>query len=249
MMRYGECIAVLIALALFSGCQPPARSASTSMSNDNTVSDPQLDALAKAVAAGEGAEIARLAGQIHPDTPGPKGGTLLVEAIAEGRVQSVQPLLDAGADPNRPGAGGETPMHAAAFVDDPEPLRLLLAHGGDANVRNPRTGQVPLARAILGFSHAQVQMLLDAGADPNAADNNGKTLLHTAGGVNAGDVILQLLKAGASPLAKNSRDETFQAYYFQYPKERLNERGRAQRAEIIAWLKANGIPLEANVQE
>lgn len=151
--------------------------------------------------------------------------------------------------PTAPAGGGETPMHAAAFIDNPEPLRLLLAHGGDPNVANAVTGQSPLARAIVGLSRPQVQMLLDAGADPNAADKNGKTLLHTAGGVNAGDVILLLLKAGASPLAKNSRDETFQAYYFQYPKERLNDRGREQRKEVIAWLKANGIPLEANVVE
>ncbi len=248
-MRYGACTVILIALAPLAACQPSARPSSTSMSTDIPFSDPQMIAMAEAVATENGAEIARLAAQVHPDTPGAGGVTLLVEAIAKGRINSVQPLLDAGADPNRPGAGGETPMHAAAFIDDPEPLRLLLAHGGDANVRNPVTGQTPLARAILGLTRPQVQMLLDAGADPNAADNNGKTLLHTAGGVNAGDTILQLLKAGASPLAKNSRGETFQAYYFQYPKERLNERGREQRQQVIAWLKANGIPLEANVVE
>lgn len=217
--------------------------------NNDTFSDPHLAAMAAAVAQGNAQEIREQAVHVHPDTPGEKGATLLVEAVAHGQAVSVQALLDAGADPNRAGAGGETPMHAAAFADDPALLQMLLAHGGDPNVRNRVTGEVPLTKAILGFSDAQMHMLLEAGADPDAPDLNGGTPLHAAGAITAGAAILALLKAGASPLVKNTHGETFQSYYFQAPKERLNPRALDERKQVIAWLKANGIPLEANVTE
>ena len=57
-----------------------------------------------------------------------------------------------------------------------------------------------------------------------------------------------LLEAGADPLATNSGGASFQAYYFSYPpRNALNERALAERREVVAWLKAHQVPLEANV--
>ena len=55
--------------------------------------------------------------------------------------------------------------------------------------------------------------------------------------------------AGASPLAENSGGKSFQPYYFGYRRELLNDRALDERRQVVAWLKANGVPLEAPVQD
>lgn len=134
-------------------------------------SNPDVAPLAAAVQRGDVPEVKRQLERVNPDTPGSDGSTLLVEAIGKRQLESVKTLLEAGADPNRPGAGGETPVHAAAFAEDPAYLDAVLAHGGDANVRNPQTGATPLGKAILGQHMTQLKRLLDAGADPDLADS------------------------------------------------------------------------------
>ncbi len=217
------------------------------MSNDQ-FNNPAVAPLADAVARGDAPEIRRHLSSIDPDTPGSDGGSLLVQAIGKGQLASVQALLEGGADPNRPVTGGETPVHAAAFAANPELLRTVLAHGGDADVRNPQTNATPLTSALLGQHPQQLQMLLDAGADPNSADRNGDTPLHVAARTNAGAAILGLLGKGAQPLAKNSGGATFQDYYFAFQRQVLNERALAERREIVAWLKAHDVPLQAKVE-
>lgn len=237
-MRYGVGIFLALATWYVAGCsrQP--------MSQD-AFSNPDLAPLASAVARGDAAEIRRHLARIDPDTPGADGATLLVEAIGKRQLASVEALLEAGADPNRPGAGGETPVHAAAFADDPAFLRAVLAKGGDPNASNPVTGAPPLTRAILGQHLEQVRLLLEAGADPDRADHNSDAPLHAAARTNAGAIILRLLEAGASPLAKNSGGATFQSYYFSFPRNVLNARALEERRAVVAWLKAHNVPLEA----
>jgi ankyrin repeat protein len=237
----GPAALLVVLMACAAGC------AREPMNRDR-FDTPTLAPLARAVAEDDAAEVRRHLQGVDPDTPGADGATLLVEAIGQRKLASAKALLDGGADPNRPGGGGETPVHAAAFVDDPAFLKLVLEKGGDPNVANPVSGARPLLRAILGQNPAQVRMLLDAGADPNLADRNGDTPLHAAARTNAGAIILMLLDAGASPLAKNSGGATFQAYYFGFPRNVLNDRALAERRQVVAWLKAHQVPLEANVE-
>lgn len=217
------------------------------MSNDR-FSNPDLAPLAAAVARGDVPEIRRQAERIDPDTPGTDGATLLVEAIGADLAESVQALLEAGADPNRPGGGGQTPVHAAAFASDPALLRMVLDHGGDPNVRNPDTGNTPLMQAILGQHPGHVAMLLDAGADPGLADYKGDTPLHVAARTNAGATLLLLLERGAHPLAKNAGGATFQDYYFAFNRSVLSDRARDERRRIVDWLRAHNVPLAANAE-
>lgn len=236
---------VAAAVVLFLCCAPGC--ARAPMSQDR-FSNPDLAPLAAAVARQDVAEIRRQAERIDPDTPGADGGTLLVEAIGRGLDRSVQALLEAGADPNRPGAGGQAPVHAAAFAPDPAPLREVLSHGGDPDLRNPETGTTPLMQAILGRHAEQVALLLRAGADPNLADLKRDTPLHVAARTNDGDTILQLLRRGAQPLARNAGGASFQDYYFSFNRQVLNPESLAHRREIVAWLKAHNVPLAANVE-
>lgn len=233
--------AMTFALACAPGCARPPM-------NQDAFSNPGIAPLAEAVRRGDAAEVRRQLERVDPNTPGADGASLLVEAIGAGQLDSVEALLQGGADSNRPGQGGQTPVHAAAFADDPELLRAVLARGGDPDVRNRVTGATPLVAALQGGNLAQLGLLLDAGADPNLADLNDDAPLHTAARTNAGAAILSLLEHGASPLAKNSGGATFQDYYFAFGRGRLNERALAERRQIVAWLKANGVPLGAAVE-
>src|SRR5699024_1058767 len=79
--------------------------------NDDRFAHPRIATLATAAERGDIEAMRREMQAVHPDTPGSDGTTLLVKAIADGNVVAAQALLEGGADPNRPGKGGETPVH------------------------------------------------------------------------------------------------------------------------------------------
>ena len=56
------------------------------------------------------------------------GTRALIVAAAHGHTDTVQALLDAGADVNAKDVTGWTALHAAAFKGDPEIVQLLLDH-------------------------------------------------------------------------------------------------------------------------
>lgn len=170
----------------------------------------------------------------------------LHRAITSNDLEGAKALMAAGADPNGHGKAGHSAVHLAAFSANLDTLEFILSHGGQPDNQNALTGATPLVLAILSYDdHRQkLKRLLDAGADPNIADNNGDTPLHTAARTNAGDIIIELLEAGASPLARNSRDMTFQSFYFGYSTKVLNDLAKAERRAVAEWLAEHDIPLE-----
>jgi ankyrin repeat protein len=65
-----------------------------------------------------------------------------------GRLDPVRLLLAAGADPNQPNDRGWTPVHQAAYSNDPEMLSLLLKSGGDVRREAHGSGGTPLAVSL-----------------------------------------------------------------------------------------------------
>ena len=88
--------------------------------------------------------------------------------------QVVKLLLEAGADVNAQDQRGETPFHQAVLRAEIEVVRLMLEAGGDVNLNHPD------GMSLLQLAHRSdpeetqilVEMLLDAGADPGAMDQN-----------------------------------------------------------------------------
>jgi ankyrin repeat protein len=89
-------------------------------------------------------------------------------------------------------------LHWAAYRNDLEAAKRLLAEGADPNAVN-RFGVTPLHEAATVGNAAMLEALLDAGGDANAAFGEGETVLMTA--ARAGDTasVKTLLAHGGKP--------------------------------------------------
>ncbi len=121
------------------------------------------------------------------------------DAAALGRLDRLAELV--AADPGQAdawSADGFTPVGLAAFFGHPEAVRFLLDHGADVHAvaRNPMRVQ-PLHAATAARSVESVRLLLEAGADPNAEQQEGWTPIMVAR-QHGDDAIVELLLAHGS---------------------------------------------------
>jgi len=99
---------------------------------------------------------------------------------------------------------GEAPIHLVAKEGSGSEIVSLLK--ADAKMRDVRTplGSTPLHFAATNPDRSAMNILLAAGADPNARDLDGSTPLHMAAYASRAANVKQLLEAGADPLLKNN---------------------------------------------
>jgi ankyrin repeat protein len=125
----------------------------------------------------------------------------LFAAAMSGSPECASVLLDAGAAPCVHDNMGRTAMHYAAR----EPVVALLRRGGLAIEHRDWEGLTPLALAVRGGvdGRPRVRALMTVGADVNAADDRGRSVLMLAVSVLRPDLaaIRELIGAGANPLA------------------------------------------------
>ena len=76
-----------------------------------------------------------------------------------------------GADPNATVADGEPALMTVARTGNANAVRVLLAHGADANAKDTWRGQTALMWAAIENNAAAAQVLLEAGADVHARSN------------------------------------------------------------------------------
>lgn len=219
--------------------------AETPVSPYEIFSDPAAAAIAEALIEGDIDQVRTLAATADLAVIGDRRVTLLQWAIFSRNLDGMQALLDAGADPMQPGMDGDTAVHFACMLEDPQFLQALLAHGANPNVANAETGAAPLRAALMTERESQFRILLAAGADPDQADDMGNTPLHVAGLINEPQRVLDLLEAGADPARRNAQDVTFQRYLFMTRPDLLDaDTSRAWEA-VLTWLQEHDIPLDS----
>lgn len=149
-------------------------------------------------------------------------------------------LLKFGADPDAADEFGRTALHHMLFEKDAEELLgILIRHEADVNrVATLSGGETPLLTARELFfegrdqtrAEAVMALLLRAGADVNARDDSGYTLLMTAA-VNDKPRLARLaLNNGADPSLACNDGKT--------PLERAQEFGHAEIAAMISQASA-----------
>jgi len=130
------------------------------------------------------------------------GSTALHWAVYWDSPDTVDLLLNAGADPQAKTRLGMTPLFIAAEAGSPALVSKLLAAGADPNVTALSNGELPLMAAARSGNVEVVKALLDAKADVNAKDSlRGTTALSWAAEQNHVGVVKLLLSRGADPKA------------------------------------------------
>ena len=103
------------------------------------------------------------------------GETPLHLAARGGTTSEIETLIKAGADPDAKDHAGRTPMFAAVVRTTVEPVAVLIEGGASVEVRDAH-GWTPLHEAPRCCGPAEIlEMILAAGADPDAMDNYGAT--------------------------------------------------------------------------
>jgi len=133
-----------------------------------------------------------------------QGDGRLADAAMRGDRDRVRDLLRQKADVNAAQGDGMTALHWAAYWDDLETIKLLLAAGANARAATRVGAITPLFLACANGSPVALDALLGAGADPNSANANGTTALMVAASSGNPGAVKMLLDRGANVNAKES---------------------------------------------
>lgn len=115
--------------------------------------------------------------------------TLPTDPAAAARMAAL--LIDRGADVNARNWDDVTPLHQGVRRRNLAGVEVLLARGADVNARDRGRGSTPLRRAVSGTGASGTagtaalmlplaRLLLEHGADPEARDKRGVTVLASA---------------------------------------------------------------------
>ena len=132
------------------------------------------------------------------------GDTRLSEAAMNGNKEVVRSLLKEKIDVDAAQGDGTTALHWAAFRDDLDMVKMLIAAGANVKVTTREGAITPLSMACNNGDAAMIETLLKAGADPNETNANGTTALMTAAGAGSADAVKVLLDHGANAKAKET---------------------------------------------
>jgi len=165
-----------------------------------------------AAALGDSMAVERLLALGFPiDTPDAKGATALIRAAGSGHVELVGRLLAWGASVDCTAHSGVTCLFAAVNAKQDVVVQMLLDHGVPVDQRVPGAG-TPLILAVARGLPKLARLLLQQGADSNAVDDQGMTVMHVAaqfafdhpGNEVAYELLELLLKHGARLDARNA---------------------------------------------
>ena len=139
--------------------------------------------------------------------PVARAGAPLADAAEKRDGAGIRALLTQGADIEAAQPDGMRALHWAAYHDDVETARALVAAKAHVDERTSY-GITPLSLACVNGSDAMVGLLLDAGADPNSPLRGGETPLMIASRTGRIGPVKRLLEKGAKPDAAERQGQT-----------------------------------------
>lgn len=233
---------------LLSGVDPPLYRKKLEVKD--FFADPKVAELAEAAARGDVGRVhALLAQGVNVNSRGEEGITALIYAMSGKSVKGFQGLLERGADPNQHTDCGESAMKWAAFQNESEHLRILLAHGGNPNLRYPTADlrATPLHWAASGPCLENARILIKAGADATARDVNG-TAMKLAAWQNRFDMVYAMLEAGADFRPKDPGEYRLAWSILGSTVDPTSE-GEKWRQKCIEFMTKKGVDFEKERQE
>ncbi len=150
------------------------------------------------------------------------GETILTGAIKKKEVNFLaKRLLGLGASVDRPNIHGVTPLICAIEGEYPDTVQLLLTHKADVSKPNA-LGDTPLmVAAAVGNVHIVVA-LLDAGADPDQCNKDGKKASDCVEEPNP--TIMSLLRKPQNELERMDAASLLQSFYEEEREREKKER-------------------------
>ncbi len=141
-----------------------------------------------------------------------EGATPLIVAARQGHVTAVEALVNLSAAVNATSSGGVTPLHDAAVWGHAEVVKVLLRSSADISTKD-EDNRTALHFAVTNdkvAANRQVAtarvLLASPGIEVNARNAKGLTALHLAAFGGGADIIKTLLKASASPDAREHKN-------------------------------------------
>jgi uncharacterized protein len=139
---------------------------------------------------------------VDPNARDERGHVALVLAMQVGSPTAAEALLrHPRLDVEQANSAGETALMMAALHGREDWVRRLIEQGAQVN----RSGWTPLHYAASGPATGLVALLLDRGAEIEAASPNGTTPLMMAAGYGSEDAATLLLQRGADLSRRNDR--------------------------------------------
>jgi len=138
-----------------------------------------------------------------------KDDTNIQKLILAGKSDEAQELFQAKIDVNNTDENGNTPLHAAAQVNDSDLVRFLILKGADTELKN-NLGETPLHVAIKNKSVRSAEILGTA-SNVFSKDGTGKTVLEL--GMAAGTTFFDALITPATAELKDANGRTIVHYF------------------------------------
>jgi ankyrin repeat protein len=162
-----------------------------------------------AIQRGSATEVAALIKRgLDPDIVDQEGNTLLMLAVRDDKVDILDVLLAARANPNARNAHGDTALRIAALRGSLPMVERLVKAKAQVNMR----GWTPLIYAAFNGHTEVAAYLLDHGAAIDARADNGFTALIAAARSGHEAMTVLLLKRGANPNVRDDKGETAMDY-------------------------------------
>lgn len=189
------------------------------------------------------------------------GETPLHWSVRHPHKEVVRILCDGGADPNMTDRWGETPLLLSVGKGHDDVVKLLLEAGADANKAGAYGGETPLIKLLLNETHEAIcdlspfcrpkncpelvkvtKLLLNAGADPSLANDDGVAPLLLASGEGNILVVQALLNAGAEPDRVNNMGETSLLHAAKYGHIAVVQNSFMLKLTLIREMKMENLP-------